>query len=85
MNEMIERVARALFVDGGGTAAEWNRTNPNSWHQIAKVAIAAIREPNDALLEAGCHAHPEDNYHSGTTLIDIIRAEWVAMVDAAIL
>lgn len=53
-------------------------------NEITRAALLAIREPTPEMLEAGCAAHPEGDYHSGTTLIEIIKAEWVAMIDAAL-
>lgn len=54
------------------------------YRRRAMAAITALRQCTPEMLEAGCHAHPEGGYHSGTSLPDIIRAEWVAMVDAAL-
>lgn len=44
--------------------------------------ILVPRHPTEAMLKAGCVSHPTE-YGLHTTLVDIIRAEWVAMVAAA--
>jgi hypothetical protein len=80
MNEVVNRVVAALDK----FKANAYQHAPYSTVDIARAAIAALREPTDAQLEAGCAAHPPGDYHMGTTLIDIIKAEWIDMVDAAL-
>lgn len=77
--DMIERVAQAIFAkDPEGIF---------TIHQArvyACAAIAAMRGCTPAMLDAGSAAHPVGGYVRGTLLTDIIEAEWVAMVDAAL-
>lgn len=61
--EMVERVARAV---GAALVREWRKTDPtapdwNGWpagerdniRLLARAAIEAMREPTDAMIEAG--------------------------------
>jgi hypothetical protein len=48
-DNMIERVARALYAmeySGDSTTAEF-------WERMARAAIEAMREPTQAMLDAG--------------------------------
>lgn len=85
-DSMVEKVARSIAVYGGrdpdgGHAGvfQWQ-----AYEKLARAAIAAMREPTDAVMQAGCASNPPGNYHAGTTLRDIIGAEWRAMIDAAL-
>jgi hypothetical protein len=56
MNEMIERVARAICVDEYEDPDELLDTNDPVWTDYisrARAAIEAMREPTDAMKEAG--------------------------------
>lgn len=68
MNEMIERVAKAI----GKTVYETDRGGLTGWdaNAVARAAIEAMREPTEAMLEAA----------SGS----IARWAWPAMIDAAL-
>jgi len=77
MTEMVELVAAALFEDE-------HCTTMCSARDLAHVAIKAMRNPSPDVLEAGCASHPPGDYHAGTTLSDIILAEWQAMIDKAL-
>lgn len=46
-----------------------------------RALLLSIRIPSHAMLEVGCAAHPPNGYGATTTLMDIIRAEWIAMID----
>jgi hypothetical protein len=86
---MVERVARALFETEWSPAAErhegkarldWEKEWPNSreyWLNSARAAMAAMRDPTDAMCAAGSSAstsvRPE-----GVPLI------WRGMIDAAL-
>ena len=67
MSEMIERVARALYeADGDDTI---------NWPKLARAAIAAMREPTEAMLmESSCNAVETER---------LVR-DWQAMIDAAL-
>ena len=81
---MIERVAKAMFVASGGNPENYIYLAPNVWHQHARAAIAAMRDCTPAMLDAGSAAHPAGGYVRETLLTDIIEAEWRAMIDAAL-
>ena len=85
MTDMIEQVAKAIFVASGGNPENYIHLDPKGWHPHARAAIEAMREPTDAVMEAGCASNPPGSYHAGTTLRDIIGAEWRAMIDAALI
>ncbi|TXN33916.1 hypothetical protein [Methylobacterium sp. WL19] len=89
--EMIERVARALVLDYGGhpdqvlgfssaSAALWTFYVP-----AARAAIAAMREPNEALLgelhdKVRIEVRPEER----GAYITNADAMWAAGIDAAL-
>jgi hypothetical protein len=72
MSEMVERVARAICDSDQLTPYD---TLDEGWRNIyrreAWVALTALREPTEAMLEAGSH--------KGDPLI-----AWQAMVDEAL-
>lgn len=76
---MVERVARAMQADAGHPADElyWSTpwTGAVVWRSLATAAINAMREPTEAMVEAG-------------KIVDIkaLRGAaniWQAMIDAA--
>jgi hypothetical protein len=86
MTDILDRVARAIFTAQTGITSDeqWARTNPAYLHEIARAAIAAMRDCTPEMLDAGSAAHPAGGYRRETLLNDIIECEWVAMVDAAL-
>lgn len=78
MNEMIERVARAICLADTGLP-EGETADAREWYRCAaRAAIEAMREPTDAMLAEGGVAmsfasHPSDANRS-----------WRAMIDAAL-
>jgi len=84
MTDMIERVAKAIFVASGGNPENYIHLDPKGWHPHARAAIAAMRDCTPEMLDAGSAAHPAGGYRRETLLNDIIECEWVAMVDAAL-
>jgi hypothetical protein len=81
MSEMIERVARALD----------ECHDPSSWHpydfwdhdfalELARAAIEAMREPTDAMKQAG------DDFSGNLAITHDASGEgtWQAMIDAAL-
>ena len=83
MTNMIERVAKAIFVGSGGNPENYIHLDPKSWHPHARAAILAMRDCTPAMLDAGTIAHPR-GYTRETLLTDIIEAEWRVMCDAAL-
>lgn len=75
MNEMIERVAKAIwsdYWDGEGCSwAEMEESSRQTALSMARAAIEAMREPTEAMLEAQFgQPSPADC--------------WRAMIDAAV-
>ena len=77
MTYMIERVAKAI----NDAMLQHGDYKPN---ELARAAIAAMRDCTPEMLDAGSAAHPVGGYRRETLLNDIIECEWVAMCDAAL-
>ena len=77
MTNMIERVAKAI----NEALLQHGDYKPD---ELARAAIAAMRDCTPAMLDAGSAAHPAGGYRRETLLYDIIECEWVAMCDAAL-
>ena len=77
MTNMIERVAKAI----NEALLQHGDYKPD---ELARAAIAAMRDCTPAMLDAGSGAHPAGGYTRGTLLNDIIECEWWAMCDAAL-
>jgi len=77
MTNMIERVAKAI----NDAMLQRGDYKPD---ELARAAIAAMRNCTPEMLDAGSAAHPAGGYTRGTLLNDIIECEWVAMCDAAL-
>jgi len=77
MNDMIERVAKAI----NDTMINYGDYKPIG---LARAAIKEMRNCTPAMLDAGSAAHPAGGYTRGTLLNDIIECEWWAMCDAAL-
>lgn len=86
-NEMIERVARALVLSefgcDPGTKARDGRPLWEFHVGKARAAIAAMREPTEAMKEAPDNAGiaDDDEYSIGEFYAEQI---WQAMIDAAL-
>ena len=66
---MIEQVARALLV------ADRSAITPDYYQRMARAAIEAMREPTEAMLDAGV------NFRERNARTEQI---WQAMIDAAL-
>jgi len=64
---MIERVARAIEA-----TTKYALSDYTDYSDMARAAIAAMREPTEEMLQCGCH----DCGHQTTY--------WQAMIDAAL-
>ena len=88
MNEMIERVARAVYEKrnaGRRNVAEWDKLPAAvkaEERRDARAAIAAMREPTADMLAAFVPAR--DNDELKTWGARIKERTWRAMIDAAI-
>lgn len=74
-NEMIEKVAFAL------RATSFPNPDPDLhvlslWYAASKNAIAAMQEPTQAMIDAGC----EGRYDPV-----LVKAVWLDMINAALL
>lgn len=78
MNEMIERVARAMWEGRGGSASVTSR------HDMARAAIAAMRVPVKAMVEAGRENNEQSEYSGPDDLDGHALQVWQAMIDAAL-
>ena len=75
---MIERVAAAIgkSIWGGEVVPQGGRG------KAARAAIAAMREPTKAMLDAGWEAPPDVGLDG--PLSESMRSSWCAMIDAAL-
>jgi hypothetical protein len=79
MSEMIDRVALAIYRDNAYTGSsvdwtdeQWDEVDERICKQIARVAIAAMREPTEAMKAAG-REH-----------VFVCSDSWRAMIDASL-
>jgi hypothetical protein len=90
MSEMVERVARAchdarIFMTISDTPAPYDETSPNNRYlylKLARVAIAALREPTEAMIASIDRAH-ENALESGVYTWPVATF-WQTMIDAAL-
>ena len=76
MNEMIERVAKAIYYRGCPDDKPFEdipEVFKAGWFRIAKAAIKAMKEPTEAMLDAGA-------YDLDMTL----KQQWKLMIEAAL-
>ncbi|MBR2268746.1 hypothetical protein [Sphingobium sp.] len=81
MSEMIERVAKAIYEEDDPWHKAWpwpnlneSQGSPEPYRRIAAAAIKAMREPSEAMIEAG------QQTDETITAVDVYRA----MIDAAL-
>ena len=105
MSEIVERVARAIFADmvRGTSRPDWaweetSDTAKETWCRTARAAIAALREPTDAMLagvirfpghllaEHPDHDDPWHNQMLAATQADrmALRQRWIDLIDEAL-
>jgi len=77
MSEMVERVARVMWNAHVGPTIAWDdnfwRDSDIEWLERARIAIAALREPTEAMVAAANQLnHPRD--------VEV----WRAMIDEAL-
>ena len=75
MSEMIERVAQAIKA-AGLVAMCGKNVQESVFVEAACAAIAAMREPTDAMK---CAGHGVDGHHP-----DVVAIEWMAMIAEAL-
>lgn len=85
MNEMVERIARAM-AEEEHPATDWELIDEpytgdrgalfrDYWRRIARAAIAAMREPTEAMVQAARASAPYDR--------DVTET-WPLMINAAL-
>ena len=84
----IERAARAIYE---AVQPEWHWNDPEAelsrrmYRKNARAAIAALREPDDLMMQAGAeivrHIGPDE---SEDTFLNDAANTWRLMVDAAL-
>lgn len=88
MNEMVERVAKAVFDEANRqqphpSDKEWAQASvqdKGAAHSFARAAIAAMREPTEAMAVAGAKTVEGHVWLTGES----IHRRWQAMIDAAL-
>lgn len=94
MNEMVERVARAICTEqpgckiGGRSPDDRNtlRGTPlwMSFASEARAAIAALREPTEAMIDAAWPLVADSLGADRAASREIATAVWIAMIDQAL-
>lgn len=81
-SEMIERVARAIYLARNGQGARpWSlltKAHRTPYLGDARAAIEAMREPTEGMLDKGAVAEGDGNLAQQALNI------WAAMIDAAL-
>lgn len=85
-DEMVERVARALWGVSDFNEKSWpweecGSSQKAGYRLHARAAIEAMREPTDAMFDAGEKAATT---YSARWMMSIADDVWTAMVDAAL-
>ena len=88
MNEMIERVARAIILDAWPDT-DWDYVKRIPNHPLwtggishARVAIAAMREPTDEMVNHGSDTVDSDNCYIVGERVTV--EVWQTMIDQAL-
>lgn len=85
VSEVVERVARALFVKAWGEPNYWSEEEDEMekvFRPNARVAIEAMEVPTEAMLTAACEVGPDTN--SGCFDYDDARTVYAAMLGSAL-
>lgn len=81
---MVDRVMRAMSAYAD-TLPKTSDDAPFIYSHrkgLALAAIAALREPTEAMLDIGVAAYDQDEYHMST--FHCLGEAWKAMIDAAL-
>jgi hypothetical protein len=86
MSEMVERVARAMFEDDQfdyePKMPTWEETGAREeYRRKAKIAIRAMREPSEAMIDAAYTGYDSEGFGIGRH--DALTV-WQAMIDATL-
>ncbi len=86
MSDMVEHVAKQLFEKGprgNRPAAIWQLLDDDwkeAFRTTARIAIKAMREPTEAMLQCGFNTHQSWNLGDK----DDLAAAWRGMTDEAL-
>lgn len=82
MSEMVERVAKAIYVSEIGSDAGWDDTRVvkarHLWLAKARAAIGAMREPTELMVKSGYREDSEGANDEDTA------DQWRRMIDEAL-
>lgn len=92
VNEMIDRVAKSLYARRNPQLGDWDLRPPgwkNEYRDLARVAITAMREPTDEILDSGSGAsntYPAmpPGFEKEPVHRFVVTQMWRAMIDAAL-
>lgn len=79
MNEMVERVGRAIYESGGGK--DWDQQISwvhEQWFKMARAAIQAMSEPTEGMIEVGGEAVWESNHQKSPAQLNNAQASLAA-------
>lgn len=76
MSEMIDRVARALYLHDGGDEEDWEMIVTDRWTARARAAIEAMRIPTPRMSASVQAKHAP--HQGGVSVV------WMDMIDAAL-
>lgn len=90
MSEMVERVARAV-CKANGTDPDNDDFPPCDWRNYvpeANAAIAAMREPTGAMIDAGANSYGVPTPAIGSLPLSVLNGQpskaWKTMIDEAL-
>lgn len=90
MNEMMERMTRAIFASADDRWCDWPTPDHPECVRMALAAIRAIREPTDAMVTAGNVMVYSDDMACGINALGCDSSGetstecWRAMIDEAL-
>jgi hypothetical protein len=89
MSEMVERVARDLRSMLYGIPPQRHMDEDSLWLKVARSAIAAMREPTDAMVKASwenLRQLPSNvaGVNNKQRYFDIVAGDYRAMIDEAL-
>ncbi|MBN7755474.1 hypothetical protein JYP46_01440 [Nitratireductor aquimarinus] len=72
----VERMAEAILAE--------HERNGRCYGYMARAGLEAIREPSQAMIEAGSLAFSEAAFECGKPSKEALRHAWQVMIDAAL-
>lgn len=83
MSEMIENVAKAIHDEVEGVTGPNDDSGGGHYMRAARAAIAAMREPTQAMLDAAIPRYQEHN-RGDDPYASEMADYWTTMIDAAL-